>query len=446
MCIWASLKVQWFAQKGVIRLNSKASFPMDPEFGQIMSIKTKEVGLSGDLRTVSLADLLQLISTSGKTGMLSISRSQDAEFAPKESVSGEVQKREIYFLTGNIIYAASFGNEDELLGKLLLRKRKISKADLDKGLSLQKLSNKRLGTVFFEMGLLSKEEVVGYLEYQIHEIIYNLFGWNAGEFVFLEGALPPGDQITTQINAVNMVMEGTRRIDEWRQIQKFLPGDDVILRVVADPKIKSSQVSVNLDDLQTLVLINGERTIPEILGLSSIGEFLTSKALHNLLTLGLVEEGGKKKIQKSQKDEEELLLEIVTKLYAISYQTIEKNVTQKLGEGAKKILNSSLHLQKTYHPILGSLVTSEDFLNFGGLKSSVTRIPKRIRFHKLMGGLNALLSEYLRSVSLTLGKNLTRQIIARIKKESAQIIASEREIAKKYELEEELIRTLKQAQ
>jgi hypothetical protein len=404
-----------------------------------MSTKIKEAGLTGNLKTVSLPDLLQFVSTSGKTGMLSV-------FRPKGSVPEEVQKREIYFLKGNIIYATSFGSEDVLLGNLILRKRKISKADLDKAISLQKVSNKRLGTVLFEMRLLSKEEVVECLQYQIEEIIYNLFGWTSGEFVFSEGRLPPADQITTQINTTNMVMEGTRRIDEWNQIQKFLPADDVILRVVADPKIKSSKVSVTLDDLQTLALIDGERTILEIFELSSIGEFLTCKAIYNLSTLGLVEEGEKKKFQKSQEEQEKLLLEMVIKLYALSYQIIEKSVAQKLGEGAKKILSNSLHLQKTYHPFLDSLIASEAFLNFGNLKSSVNSMPKRIRFHKLMNGLNALLSEYLKSVSLTLGKNLTGQIIAQIRKESVQVIAQEREIAKEYELKEELFRALKQAE
>ncbi|MFQ6032783.1 MAG: hypothetical protein ACE5K2_07670, partial [Candidatus Zixiibacteriota bacterium] len=108
--------------------------------------------------------------------------------------------------------------------------------------------------------------------------------------------------------------------------------------------------------------------------------------------------------------------------------------------------SNSLRLRKTYYPILDSLVTSKDFLDFGNLRSSVTLIPKQIRFHKLMNGLNALLSEYLRSVSLTLGKNSIREIIEQIKKESAQIIAQNREVAKKYELEEELSRTLKLAQ
>jgi hypothetical protein len=60
-----------------------------------------------------------------------------------------------------------------------------------------------------------------------------------------------------------------------------------------------------------------------------------------------------------------------------------------------------------------------------------------------MDGLNALLSEYLKSVFLTLGKNVARQTIAEIRKESAQVIAQDREIAREYDLEEEWLKTLK---
>ena len=63
-----------------------------------METKIKEAGLAGNLRTVPLSDLLQLISSSGKTGMLSITR--------------EDQTREIYFMKGNIIQASSSGNEE----------------------------------------------------------------------------------------------------------------------------------------------------------------------------------------------------------------------------------------------------------------------------------------------------------------------------------------------
>lgn len=208
-------------------------------------------------------------------------------------------------MKGNITYATSLGSEDELLGKLILKKGKISKADLDNAVNLRKFSNKRLGTLLLEMGLLSREELTECLQYQIEEIIYNLFGWTWGEFFFVEQKRPPADQVAVQINTMNTVMEGTRRMDEWSQIHKLMPPDNVVLRIVEDPKIKSSKLNLSLDDLRTLLLINGERTIPDILKLSPIGEFLTSKSIYNLFSCGLIEEGGGKKSRSLQKKKKE---------------------------------------------------------------------------------------------------------------------------------------------
>jgi len=397
-----------------------------------MNVETKEVGLTGNLRTVPLSDLLQLISAAGKTGMLLISRHD--------------QKREIYFRKGNIIYATSLGSEDELLGNLALRRRKILKPDLKRALNLQKLTPKRLGIILLEMGVLTKEELIECLQYQIEEIIYNLFDWNSGEFIFYEGRLPPADQITTQLNTMNVIMEGSRRIDEWIQIQKTLPADDVKLQMVKNPKIKSSTMTMAVNDLLLLPFIDGERTIPELLQVSPLSEFYTRKALYNMITSGLVEAGEKKKTIKQKTDVEKLLLEVVIRLYSQSYQTIEKMVSRKLGEGAKKILKRCFDVQKSLNPLLSKLESSEDFLDFRHLKSSVNKIPQPIRFHKLMDGLNDLLLEFLRAISRSLGRNLTRQVISQIKKETAQVVAEKRWIAKEYELEEELLKTLKKSQ
>ncbi len=396
-----------------------------------MKVETKEAGLTGSLQTVSFSDLLQLISVAKKTGMLLVSR--------------ENQKREIYFLKGDIIYATFFGNEDELLGNLVLKRKKMLRSDIKRALSLQKLTQKRLGTILLEMGVLTKEELVNCLEYQIEEIVYNLFAWNSGEFIFCEKRLPPADQITTQLNTMNVIMEGTRRIDEWIQIQKALPPDDVKIQLVKDPQIKSNTVTIAVNDVQLLPFIDGERTIPELQQVSPLSEFYTRKALYDLINFGLVEGGGKKKIRKQKEDEEDLLY-VIIRLYSQSYQIIERMASRKLGEGAKKILKRCFDVQKSFNPLLGKLESSENFLDFRHLESSAHKILKPIRFHTLMDGLNDLLLEFLRAISKSLGRNLTSQVISQIKKETARVIAEKRWIAKEYELEEELLKTLKKSQ
>jgi hypothetical protein len=202
----------------------------------VTKVHTKEAGLTGNLRTVPLSDLLQLVSAAGKSGMLSVSQ--------------EGKKRQIYFMKGNIVCATASGSEDELLGNLILTQKKIPRSELERALSLQKLTRRRLGSLLQEMGLLSREELVKLLRFQVEEIVYNLFGWNSGEFTFYEGESPPPELVTTQLNTMNVIMEGTRRIDEWIQIQQILPSDEVRLQMVKNPKLKSNTVTMSVGELQ----------------------------------------------------------------------------------------------------------------------------------------------------------------------------------------------------
>lgn len=397
-----------------------------------MSVMAKEAGLAGNLSTVPLSDLLQLISTAGKTGMLLIKRDD--------------QTREMYFTKGNIIHASSTGSEEELLGNIILNRKKIEKAELDRALSLQKITRKKLGTILSEMGLLSREELVEFLRFQVEEIIYRLFGWNSGEFVFYEGKTPPIERNSVQLNTMNVIMEGTRRIDEWIHIQKALPADDVKLRMVRNPKMKTSKVTMTVEEIQLLPLIDGERAIPELLQTSPLSEFATRKALYSLINSGLIEAGDKLKAKKKKVDEDKLLLGMIIKLYSQSYQRVERMASQKLGQGAKKTLRRCLDEQKSLNPILGKLESPKNFLDFRHLEGRLSKIPQPIRFHKLMTGLNDLLLEFLRTMSGNLGRNAVKQVVSEIKRETAQVVAEQRWVAKEYELEEELLKTLKQGE
>ncbi len=397
-----------------------------------MEAKVKEAGLAGSLGTVPLSDLLQLISTSGKTGMLSVTR--------------EGQTREIFFVKGNIMHASSSGSEEELLGNIILNRKRIHKSDLERALSLQKVTRKKLGTILSEMGLISRDELVEFLRFQIEEIVYRLFGWHSGEFTFYEGKMPAADRNTVQLSTMNVIMEGTRRIDEWIHIQETLPADNVRLRVVKNPKMKSSKVTMKVEELQVLSLVDGERTIPDFLQVSPLSEFNTRKALYNLINSGLIEAGEETIAKKQKLDEEKLLLAMIVRLYSQSFQRVERMASGKLGQGAKTILKRCLDRQKGLNPLLAKLESPQNFLDFRHLESSLERIPEPIRLHKLTVGLNDLLLEFLGAISSSLGTNISRQVVSDIKREVAQVVAERRSLAKEYDLEEEILKTLKQSE
>ena len=137
---------------------------------------------------------------------------------------------------------------------------------------------------------------------------------------------------------------------------------------------------------------------------------------------------------------------MIVNLYSQSYQRVERTASAKLGQGAKKILKRCLDRQKSLNPLLGKLESTQNFLDFRHLEGPLEKIPQPIRFHKLMVGLNGLLLEFLRAISGNLGKNVSRQVVSEIKRETAQVVAEHRWVAKEYELEEELLKTLKQSE
>ena len=387
------------------------------------------MGFTGNLKTVPFPDILQLISTGKKTGRLKITRQH--------------QSKEIFFKNGNIIFASSSNSQDDLLGNLLLKKGKISKYDLEKAINLQETSGKKIGTILQELNVLNPHEVEECLKIQIEEVIFSLFSWEAGDFGFQDNIFPPENQFITELDTVSVIMEGTRRIDEWVELKKILPGENKALKITSFPKVKGDEIILTLDEFQVLNLINGERTLPEILQVSVLGEFITSKAVHKLITKDLAEAIEIKGAPVSSKKEEENLLVLIAKVYSAAFQVTDRTIQKKLGAGKSKILNNGFSSQKNLYPVLGSFIKERGHIDSESFVQQALKLPKELRLWKLLAALNALLTEYLKLTAYVLGENVLKQIVFEIRKELSVVLLEQSEIVKKYDLETEIYKTLK---
>lgn len=387
------------------------------------------MSLAGNLNTVSFPDLLQLISSSKKTGMLTLMR--------------QTQRKEIYFQEGNIIYATSSNAEEELLGNLLVRLGKISQKELEEVLKTQRTTGRRIGVTIVDMGFLKKEELISCLKLQIEEIVYNLFSWKEGDFTFQEGKDPAEGQITTNLNTINVIMEGTRKIDEMLEMQKVLPKDNMALIINPNPKIRTDSVNLSFEELKVLLLVDGEKTYADILEESPLGEYNTSRALLRLLEQGIVVSGKKAQTKKDKKREETILLELLFKMFSTSYSIVDKTVSQKLGKFQEKLWDKVVNQKKAVFPVLNLLMKNGSLIQSKELASSFGKLPEQTRFHQVMQGLQGVLSGYLSQAYNYLGEDVTRQIGSEIKKNIAPFLVKEMEVVKKYDLEDDLYRTLK---
>jgi len=393
------------------------------------------MGLTGNLKTVSFPDVLQLLSTGKKTGILCIT-------------SG-TRRKEIAFREGNIIFATSLNSNEDLLGNLLLKRGKISKSDLERAITLHKQSGRALGATLIDMNLFAKEEVADCLRMQIEEIVYNLFSWAEGDFSFSEGEAPQKAKMFVNLSTMNVIMEGTRRIDEWLEIQKVLPPNDVLLRVKLTPNTKADEISLSLDEFKILTFINGERTLPELIEASPIGEFPTCRALYKMIVAGLVEGAGTaaKDAIGVDEDVEEVILGIVFKLYNACFLRIRKLVEGLVGTNNPSFSRFVTGYRKgvlVFFP--GCDVNSDSGPSFEKFLEEVRKIPESVRMHRILILLEDMLHEQLQYIYQHLGQGTFRDAVGLVKKEISEPLAVRRELVKKYQLDENFYDSIRKAE
>jgi len=391
------------------------------------------MSLTGNLKTVSFPDILQLLSTGKKTGIL--------------QVTTTAREKEIAFQDGNIIHASSINSSEDLLGNLLLKRGKISKIDLEKAIALHKQTGRQLGTTLVDMNLFDKEEVIECLKMQIEEIVYNLFSWTEGEFKFIENAAPKKLQFSIELNTVNVIMEGTRRIDEWVEIQKVLPPDDVKLQLSPSPQTKKDTINISLEEFKILSLINGERTLPDLITTSPVGEFVTCRALYKLILSGLVQSAGRIKPEDEVvENEEEVILSILFTLYNNCFYRIRSLVEEIVGDQNpmfNRYLAGFRNGFLTYFP--GFDPGSDLNPSFDKFYAEIIKIPATVRMHNVMSALENMLTNQLEYVFYFLGSGVYRHAAGRVRKEISEPMALRRELVKRYKIDDNLFTSIKKA-
>ncbi len=391
------------------------------------------MSLAGNLKTVSFPDILQLLATGKKTGIF--------------EVKTATRQKEVAFREGNIIYASSVNSSEDLLGNMLLRRGKITKADLDRAIALHKQTGRQLGTTLIDMNLFQKEDIAECLRLQIEEIVYNLFSWQDGDFVFHEGSSPTNVPFLIELNTMNVIMEGTRRIDEWMEIQKVIPPDDVLLALAKSPKVNKEDITVSLEEYRVMALINGERTLPDLINISPMGEFVTCRSVYRLIVGNLIEVVGRREDSPEEKeDEEEVILGVLFRLYNNCFFRVRSLVDNVLGENNSLFADFVSQYRSGVFTFFPGVDPASDLCpSFDKFLATARTIPAEVRLHKLMSGLESMLSEQLEYVFQLLGVSLYREAAVQVKKEIAEPLAVRRELVKRFGIDDSFYKTMKRA-
>ena len=142
------------------------------------------------------------------------------------------------------------------------------------------------GRICFENGRICHAFVTG-RSLGTEEAVFVMFKWNDGTFSFEPGLQPPDGAELVALDPQAVLLEGARRVDEWSLIEKKLPDFDTVFALDRQQLLRN-RVVLTSEQHSLLPLIDGYRSVNEIMRTSHMIEFDVGKALFGLLSGGFL--------------------------------------------------------------------------------------------------------------------------------------------------------------
>ena len=226
----------------------------------------------GNLADATLPEMLHTIDRFRVPGVIEVRR-------------GGTIKR-VYIRDGYIIHASSTDREDSL-GAYLMRAGIVPKEALESVARLRQSSNKRLGVLLIERGVLAPDEVYESIRKQIEAIVWSLFYWQDGEVTFGVGALEEEEMVQIQLPIKRVIVQGIKSAPDAKPLVSRLGSKDTVL----EPHFEVEdlvETGLDQDDYDLLRRVDGSRTLYRLCGEATRPPAEAAKLLYAFLVLKLV--------------------------------------------------------------------------------------------------------------------------------------------------------------
>jgi hypothetical protein len=232
-----------------------------------------EACLTGRLDEQSLPELLVRAHRRGQTGVLSVCRGQT--------------ERSFHIEGGRLVFATSSEPDDGLLA-FLLRRGVISLQDREETCR-RLLSNKRVGTILRQLGVIDSEDLAGLVRLQLEEIVYDTFRWEQGEYVFIPGPLPSNEEITLDADLLQLVAQGIRRVDSWTRVIRGCGGVDQPLALSPNYLDTLDRMGAGVEEMDVVQALKEPQSPRRLCRRIELDDFRACQILWALRLLGAVQ-------------------------------------------------------------------------------------------------------------------------------------------------------------
>lgn len=230
------------------------------------------MALRGNLRDFTVTQLLNLINLAQKTGTL--------------VVDGPSEQAHVAFREGKLAFAR-IGQDDNRLATILHKANRLSvnqyRAIMERA---GKMTDKELGLMLINAGYVLQDDILLNLQSHYTDIIRRLFSWVEGFFRFETELMAPDDRINVRLDLENIIIEGSRQLREWEQLQDEIPSLDMALKFTDRPL---KNVNLSVEEWRVVSYINPKNTMRQIASANKMNDLEVRRIVYGLLQAGLVE-------------------------------------------------------------------------------------------------------------------------------------------------------------
>ena len=227
--------------------------------------------LDGSLEDFGLPDVLQLLAQTAKTGTLHLQAAED-------------ERRGLIRLGSGAVDGAYSDLRRQALARRLVGAGLVSDEAIGGAAEAVRAGSESLVRALLERSELDSGDVNRIAADQATDAVCELLRWSAGTFSFHVGEDDP-DGLALGLRAQELVAEGQRRMEVWPTLTNQIPSPDTVLRLASAPAFDPS---CSREEWGLLALVDGIRSVNEIVALLGRSEFAVAGALAALVERGLL--------------------------------------------------------------------------------------------------------------------------------------------------------------
>jgi len=229
------------------------------------------VKLEGSLDAFSLPDIFQLLSFTKKTGGLHLNN---------DGLDGVV-----YFTGGKVTGASADGSRQPLARRLIgsgvvsddALAAAVERAEAGDGVGVVK--------ALLDSGAVDPELLRQAASDQSVDAVFDLLRWRSGDFSFTVDEVNP-DEVGVTLLADQVLSDAEARRESWETVSRVVSSPTAVMSM---PVVLPEDPQVTRDEWALLALIDGRRSVTDLVHLTGCGQYAVVSTLAGLVDRGLLE-------------------------------------------------------------------------------------------------------------------------------------------------------------